>query len=171
MGTVGEEAQMPLTLNVLEGDYSGVQFDVTLPEGMQLTGITLPDELMGYSHSLARLDERHWRVSVYSSTGNAMPQAALAFTLSVIADEAMDEAKRIASITNAMLVDNETDDNRLTGISVRFYLDDETTRVARLNADGTTAGGSAVYDLQGRRVAKPVSGGVYIVNGRKVIVK
>jgi hypothetical protein len=27
----------------------------------------------------------------------------------------------------------------------------------------------AIYDLQGRKVTKPVKGGLYIVNGKKVI--
>jgi hypothetical protein len=36
---------------------------------------------------------------------------------------------------------------------------------ANLNLDGR------VYDLQGRRIAQPQKGGLYIVNGRKVVVK
>ena len=29
----------------------------------------------------------------------------------------------------------------------------------------------AVYDLQGRRVKNPRKGGLYIINGRKVVIK
>ena len=31
--------------------------------------------------------------------------------------------------------------------------------------------GSAIYDLSGRRVTNPVKGGVYVIGGKKVIVK
>ena len=31
--------------------------------------------------------------------------------------------------------------------------------------------GTAIYDLQGRRVTKPVRGGIYLINGKKVVLK
>ena len=45
----------------------------------------------------------------------------------------------------------------------------ETTGINAVNGEGFTVNGS-VYDLQGRRVAQPTKG-LYIVNGRKVVIK
>ena len=47
-------------------------------------------------------------------------------------------------------------DDTVTGVTVGDLFDDQPTEV---------------FDLQGRRVARPVKGGVYIVNGKKVYVK
>lgn len=34
-----------------------------------------------------------------------------------------------------------------------------------------TQGNGYIYDIQGRRVAQPAAAGVYIMNGKKVLVK
>ena len=46
---------------------------------------------------------------------------------------------------------------------------DETTGVKTIDNGQWTIDNGAVYDLQGRKVTKPVKGGLYIVNGKKVI--
>ncbi len=52
-----------------------------------------------------------------------------------------------------------------------FSLDDETTGINMVNGEGLKVNGSEVYyDLQGRRVLYPTKG-LYIVNGKKVIIK
>ena len=72
-------------------------------------------------------------------------------------------------------------------LAMRAYIKDEGTAPARLysvfnNADGSTtvikgmqfddADASAeIYDLQGRRVNAPQRGGLYIINGKKMIMK
>lgn len=72
-------------------------------------------------------------------------------------------------------------------LAMRAYIEDEGTAPARLysvfnNADGSTtvikgmqfddADASAeIYDLQGRRVNAPQRGGLYIINGKKMIMK
>ena len=52
-----------------------------------------------------------------------------------------------------------------------FSLDDEATGINMVNGEGLKVNGSEVYyDLQGRRVLYPTKG-LYIVNGKKVIIK
>lgn len=46
---------------------------------------------------------------------------------------------------------------------------DETTGVKTIDNGQWTIDNGAIYDLQGRKVTKPVKGGLYIVNGKKVI--
>lgn len=52
-----------------------------------------------------------------------------------------------------------------------FDIDDGTTGITMVQGEGFMVNGSDIYyDLQGRRVAKPTKG-LYIVNGKKVIIK
>ena len=44
---------------------------------------------------------------------------------------------------------------------------DQTTGVATIQA--TTDASAVIYDLQGRRVATPENGTLYIINGKKVL--
>lgn len=53
--------------------------------------------------------------------------------------------------------------------TINIVFDDETTGVSAVKA-ADKAGEQNIYDLQGRRVDKPVQKGVYIVNGRKVVL-
>ena len=45
----------------------------------------------------------------------------------------------------------------------------ETTDIE--NSEFTNQNSEIIYDLQGRRVLEPQKGGVYIVNGKKVVIK
>lgn len=54
---------------------------------------------------------------------------------------------------------------------LRFIFEDsETTGINSLAGEQSAKGNSAVYDLQGRKVANP-SRGMYIINGRKIVIK
>lgn len=167
---VGKEAQMPLALTISEGSYSALQFDVTVPEGMQYLGVSLPEGLNGFEQTASRLDDRHYRVSIYANSNNPLPMGTLTFNLSLIADELIDSEARIVSITGTMLVDADAEDNRLGSVSVRFHMPDETTAIQRLTMQRQNSlGSSEIFDLQGRRVLQPQHGGVYIVGGKKTI--
>lgn len=166
----GEEAIMPLALTIASGEYSALQFDITVPDGMQFLGVSLPAEFQGYSATTSRLDARHYRVSLYAGSGNPMPEGTFTLQLSLVADELIADDARIVSVTDAMLVDNEAEDNRLSSVSVRFHMPDETTAINQLTARTAAALSSGeVYDLQGRRVARPVKGGIYVAAGKKII--
>ena len=54
--------------------------------------------------------------------------------------------------------------------SLSVVFADETTGISTVNGEGFKANGSHYFDLQGRRVVNPASG-LYIVSGKKVIVK
>ena len=71
-------------------------------------------------------------------------------------------------------------------LPMRAYIQDNGTAASRLytvfnNADGSTTGianlqldadtQAEIYDLQGRKVAAPQRGGLYIINGKKVVMK
>lgn len=58
------------------------------------------------------------------------------------------------------------------GVKLSLMIDGETTVIGELKSDGSIIekGNRAIFDLSGRRVAKPQRG-LYIVNGKKVIIK
>ena len=53
---------------------------------------------------------------------------------------------------------------------LKFVFEDETTGIKSIDNGQLIMDNGAVYDLQGRKVTKPVKGGLYIVNGKKVIM-
>jgi hypothetical protein len=54
-------------------------------------------------------------------------------------------------------------------LSISFDDDSETTSIVTV-PDGSSSGSPIIYDLQGRRVSQPVKG-LYVKNGKKVVVK
>lgn len=50
------------------------------------------------------------------------------------------------------------------------YQGGTTTGIEDVNTDATQQHTDAIYDLQGRRVAKPMKGGIYIINGKKIVI-
>lgn len=53
-----------------------------------------------------------------------------------------------------------------------FTVDDVTTGIVRLNADGMEVIEGDIYDLQGRKLSKPnATKGIYIINGKKMVVR
>ena len=55
--------------------------------------------------------------------------------------------------------------------AIGFGDDNETTDITMVQGEGFMVNGSDnYYDLQGRRVAQPTKG-LYIVNGKKVVIK
>ena len=54
--------------------------------------------------------------------------------------------------------------------ALAYTIDDETTGIMTIDANGEVEMSTEVYDLNGRRVSKPTRG-LYIVNGKKVILK
>jgi hypothetical protein len=49
--------------------------------------------------------------------------------------------------------------------------DDVQVGIMDVPLDTETQGNGYIYDIQGRRVAQPAAAGVYIMNGKKVLVK
>lgn len=64
-------------------------------------------------------------------------------------------------------------DNSAVSAGAKIYIGYQggtATGIDNINVDATQPHTDAIYDLQGRRVAKPMQGGIYIINGKKVII-
>ena len=57
-----------------------------------------------------------------------------------------------------------------TGKASALFVDDETTKIGSIDANGEINGVGDIYNLAGQRVNNPAKG-LYIVNGKKVIIK
>lgn len=57
------------------------------------------------------------------------------------------------------------------GTNVKLFIDNEATSIDGISANGESLQGNAVYTLSGQRVSHINAGGLYIVNGKKVLVK
>ena len=142
-----------------------------------------------------QLDGYNLQVKAYNADGLKQPAGAFRFVGTV---DGVDNAK--AAAANAYILQNDglfhkvtTEHPAATVPCYRAYvvcpkasaaktlsiiLDGETTGIDGVT-DGTTGADGPVYDLQGRRVADRLDdaarhqlpAGVYIVNGRKVVVK
>ncbi|MBP3227283.1 MAG: hypothetical protein J6M53_00715 [Bacteroidaceae bacterium] len=110
--------------------------------------------------------------------GSVLTPTALGGTVVAADVNAYVLAKPAEEVVFALLAD---DDRAIAGFKAYYVLettgdapaylliDDELTGIASVNA--AAQAGRVVYDLQGRRVSALQKGGVYVVNGKKVLVK
>ena len=195
--TPGMETLAQVQLNVEEADYAAAQFDVVLPEGMQLTNISLPQGWEGNSVSFAAIatagksDGNRYRVIVSGSGDRLLPVGNATLGMYLQAESLIPEATRVVSIEAATLVNRLGEDLRLAPKSTSF--DMETTGISgavemdvkggdgALDVESLGEGTLRIYTPDGRllRTASVTAGrqsvalptGIYIVNHRKVIVK
>ncbi len=187
----GLTADMPVTLELEDGAaYSGVQFDVTLPKGMTLSDVTLPSTWAGAAMQVTELADNRFRVSVYASAHDLMPLGTNVFHLMLDSNEYVPNGLLTMSIGNAMLVNEEGEDERLSACSVRMEM--TATGISEIANLGVRGGSSLqiesseatilhVYSLDGRLVRLcnvPVGKsslrlprGIYVVNNQKIIIR
>ena len=86
-------------------------------------------------------------------------------------DRTMGSCRAVFRLHNGLAVGNPTAGARVTSFVMNLG-DDETTGITTTNDANYTNKTDAWYDLQGRRVSgKPTAKGIYINNGKKVVIK
>ncbi len=87
------------------------------------------------------------------------------------ADMTVNACRAVFRLHNGLTVGNPTAGARITSFVMNLG-DDETTGITTTNNANYTNKTDAWYDLQGRRVSgKPTAKGLYINNGKKVVIK
>jgi hypothetical protein len=87
------------------------------------------------------------------------------------ADMTVNACRAVFRLHNGLTVGNPTAGARITSFVMNLG-DDETTGITTTNDANYTNKTDAWYDLQGRRVSgKPMAKGLYINNGKKVVIK
>ncbi len=186
---IDKEMNLPVALMSYNDEgYNALQFDITVPDGMDIYDITTGESTLTYS----QVDMTNYRVVTYNddnagfnSAGNVVANIALS------ASSVIEEDARKIVISNVYAVNSNNDEVRMNDITVQF----NQTSQSGLNGTYATIGVSGgkqitvtvlraqevnVYSVDGRLVRKlnvpegttriAVPDGMYIVNGKKVFV-
>lgn len=180
LGTVCHNAEgisIPLVLNVGNGDYSGMQFDIRIPAGMTLDNIDISRAIPNFDVEIAELDidntvlsknedVQTYRVSVYSSAHNKLPIGRSELTLDLSWGDAKAKVADInstvlrATLANVLFASSLGEDERGQSRSVEFVVDEPTG----IN------GAVSIVDQQGNNLTLNSAGEavvpVYGVDGR-----
>lgn len=177
----GKTVDVKLNLSNPDNVYTAVQFDLSLPEGLEIAVyesgrkkgqmmITLNNNeetgrLLDQTCSAEKASNGAYRFVVSSMTSAEIYENSgeiLTITL-----KASDSFKGGAGSVDAIVLVKPNGD-KFTAEKTEFQADVKTGIDAIKAADATSD--SPVYDLQGRRVEKTTKG-LYIVNGNKVVMK
>ncbi len=142
-------------------DYTAFQMTVTLPEDASISDIKLDESRCGkHAVTLRQLNDRQYLVAVYSLNNKKLSgSAGKLFTLDT------ERLNGEATISDVIFATPEATPCLLDGTTVLGTA----TGIDGIDGQPTS---NNVYDLQGRRVATNLSTkGVYIVNGKKVVIK
>ena len=134
-------------------DYILTQCVVELDHGMQLQNVTADDR-----HVVAwqRIDERRYAVVAYSTKNEAFTMGEALLKLDCTGNGSV-------NVSNIMLVDTDRNERFFNSAAIG-----STTGVNSIKADKNRE----IFDLQGRKVdQRQQTKGIYIVNGKKVVVK
>ena len=143
-----------------EQQYSAFQMTITVPEGMSITDVVLNAErAKGHLASIQQLDDRTylllgWSLDNKTLSGSDGPLLKLALEGSCDGEIMMSDIVFATSEAKTYQMADVVVGGSSTGIS----------RIEKAGAD-------RYYSLSGQRVNKPTSKGLYIVNGKKIIVK
>lgn len=174
----GGTATLPVNLDN-NGKYCSFQFDIILPDGITVANSVGKNGKVKYEasivtdrctdHTLASnlLKGNRYRVVVFSLTNTDLEgTSGPVVNITLQADDTLKEGKLNLKMEGVVLA---------TADEKEYYpADSESTVTVSTDTgiNGITVDPSSVkiYDLQGRKVNKPTQG-VYIVNGKKVVIK
>ncbi|MCD7721679.1 MAG: Ig-like domain-containing protein [Prevotellaceae bacterium] len=172
-------ALLPLILTVDEGSYSALQFDLQLPSGIELDAVELPASMQDFEARLSLLGEGKWRVLLYADGNHPLPSVTDSLELRLATGETLEG---YAVISGATASTSDGQEERLACLGALLTVADEdnvddeeegegeTDALRNVSGDGLNSEGT-VYDLSGRPVRQPKTHGVYIIGGRKVLLR
>ena len=189
---VGADCEIPLVLTCSDNEtYSALQFDINVPDGMDIYDIVLNDNFVDCELIYSQKDMNNFRVVAYfknyAEFGTGDVEIA---KLTACASSIIEEDARKLLISNIYAVeDYENNEVRLDNSSIGFT---QTTSIDGTYATYSVKGGKCItvtvlkaqeidiYSVDGRLVRKlnakegttkvTVPQGVYLVNGEKVFV-
>ncbi len=165
------DGSLPLTLCVDEGQYSALQMDLHLPEGVELDGVALPSELSDMNSRSKLIDDGKYRIIIYGDGSRLMPEEPSTIAFKLQTGEAV---SGYAYITGVLASTSLGEEQRLpcTGCSLIVTDDAAGIHNAGEKAETPNSADGIIYDLSGRRVSESQAArmrGIYIINGKKVI--
>ena len=180
--TAGETKVIPVLMENPGEKFSQLQFDITLPEGLEI-----PEYFDEEQFDDVKDIKRGSRTkSVYSIQTQPVGEAlrvlcitqnskafftgesgdVLLITVKAADDIALGDVD--IKITNTVLSRQDGTTYKPADCTATVSVTDATTGISAIGADGE--GATEIYDLSGRAVENPTSG-IYIIDGKKVVVK
>ena len=157
-----DESIMPVELNIEDGKFSSIQFDVTVPEGMVLRDVVGE----GMRTDIFETENKNnYRVILYRNDATALVVGQNTIRLVLDNNERVADNNCRVNISNALLATTEGEDFRLNACSATFGYD-----VTGINNNSveTNDKKNVTYDVAGRKVGEDYHG-VVIVSGKKIL--
>ena len=158
------EGELLVTLHQKDYAYSGIQFDLYLPEGIMLNEEESVASNSRHGLWMQKHTDGNYRI-ICSSMMNAELNTGVVIRLQVKAADNIEGNYQVMA-DNVVLSDVNAKRHEVANANAHLTVGGETTGI-------TTIGISTqknVFDMQGRRV-DAVKKGVYVVNGKKVVVQ
>ncbi len=152
-----------LEIEVDENNYSALQMNIALPQGVQLVDVVLPSALKDMEVRTRLLEDGNYRLMLYANGGILLPESPVDLELHLTTGDAVQGDIQIFAATAST---DQGKEERLGEHSAGLTVQNAPTGIGQLSTDGDKNG--AIYDLSGRRVKQPVKG-VFIRNGKKYI--
>ena len=189
---VGAEQAVELLVSSNASEsYTALQFDINLPDGLEVYDVVAGNSLESSQAVFTQKDMNNYRVVVYSDSNSQFePGDNVAVSLTLLAYDVIEESARKLLLSNIYVVDGNNEELRMAETSLAFT---HATSVCDGFEAYSVKGGSCitvtvlndtdvmVYGIDGRMVRKltvkegttciNVPAGMYIVNGKKVLVR
>ena len=173
----GETYWLELNMNN-ETAYTTIQFDIDMPQGLSITDVKTTTRSKGAFVGYNEVAPGKWRI-LASTSGNITwsgNQGAI-FSIEVQASDSY-SGNEIINFNNIIAVEPSEDSHLIDELNVGVS---NTTGVKDINIDDTTGDSPVdVYNMNGQLLRKAVErdnattglpAGIYIVGGKKVMVK
>ena len=178
-------------LNYGEEEYKAMQFDITLPKGVSIEDMIGGDITANHNLSYTDRGNNIYRITAYSDNDECFSTGELLADFILSCDEVINEENRNIRISNAYVVDSETNELRINDYNISFT---QSTGINNIESDNILVEGGdcimvtllepqliEIYSVDGRRVREinakkgttriAIPAGIYIVNGEKVVVR
>ncbi len=174
-----------------EEPYKAIQFDITLPESIELLEMINSNSIAGHNFSYIDKGGNSFRIVAYSDENKEFTTGDDSIlNLFINATGILNEDNRSIKISNIYAIDQENNELRMKDHAIRF---NQATGIGYNGATMLIEGGDCitvtllkaekitVYSVDGRKVKEfnakegttriEIPAGIYIVNGEKVLVK
>lgn len=161
----GEAFAVPVNFAQNDGNFISFQFDLVLPEGIELQGVDAGGNAEEQTITIAR-KTKYVRIAGYSLTNTPFANTVGedVIYLNLVASKALAAGEYEVAMSNVEVVRKNISTVTCAKQTMTVAVSNEATAIG--NASAAAHQGRVVYDLTGRRVAAPRKG-VYIVNGKK----
>lgn len=165
---VNENGDGELMVNLISKDrnYTGLQFDLYLPEGILLNTETAEATDRHHSVWAKKLANGYYRVICSSMMNDELSEGAV-IRLQVKTASNMQGTYNVLA-GNVVLSETNAQRHEAANAGAQLVIGNEATGIDQISTLNSHI--SNLYDMQGRRV-NAVKKGVYVVNGKKVVVR